>query len=97
MATEYGMTTARGEGGKRNSPRKLSRIEIEIGANGGHTVAHHMARRGAGVGPYEEPKRHIFGPDDKDKLRDHLHSALGLSTGKSSKEPGDDEDEQPED
>jgi len=94
MASEYGMTTAKGDGApKRNSPRKLSRISIEIGDNGGHTVEHHTARRGAGIGPYEEPKRHIFGPDDKDKLRDHLHKHLGLSGGGKA-ERGPEPDEQ---
>lgn len=94
MAEEYGMRTAKGDGaGKRNSPRRLSRIEIEIGANGGHTVAHHTARRGAGIGPYEEPKKHIFGPGDKDKLRDHLHEHLGLGASGGESDGGEEPEE----
>lgn len=97
MAEEYGMRTGKGEGPKRekrNSPRRLSDIHIEIGANGGHTVTHHEARRGEANGPYVTPKKHIFGPDDKDKLREHLHKHLGLGAAKAeAPEPGNEQDE----
>jgi hypothetical protein len=63
--------------GRKNIPApKLRSIEISPGADGGHSVQHHMD---FGDGPYlGQPKSFVFGSTEGPALAAHLSKHLGI-------------------
>jgi hypothetical protein len=64
------------------SPKSL---EVSKGANGGFKVTH---RFDSGVGPYQAPEEHNFGPEKagRDVIR-HLKEQLGIGKAPVNKNP----------
>ena len=60
-------------------------LEVSKGANGGFKVTH---RFDSGVGPYQPPQEHNFGPEKagRDVIR-HLKEQLGIGKASASKAP----------
>jgi hypothetical protein len=72
---------------------KLSRMEIEPSANGGHTITHHMPMKRSKSAAFmerEEPQKFTFGPEQHEEAMNHIREHLGMGEA----EPHDDMEEE---
>lgn len=76
-----GMTVS----GEKNAPapkKKAHRISIMRGANGGHTVS--VGFDNSGMGPYTPDKDYPYGPEDHEKVMDHVAKFIGHNRKKAA-------------
>ena len=71
--------------------KKLSELVIRPGANGGHMVEHRFSNyRG-----YQEPKTHVFGPEQGEEMMAHVAKHAKVKIGEAEeKEPMEEGDEE---
>jgi hypothetical protein len=70
-------TNAKSSHKKIAKPKELRSLEIEKGAEGGHTVTHRFKQNDGG--PYHESEGpHIFGASEGKKLMEHLKEHMGI-------------------
>jgi hypothetical protein len=74
---------------KRRSPKRLVKLEITKGKNGGHVVTHHHERKGQdGYPMHEQPEEHVFGAGQGGEMMAHVAQHMGVQ----QEAPGDAED-----
>lgn len=56
--------------------KRLSKIELKEGEDGGHVVTHHFAEDGL---QYHKPKDYVFGNDEGADLLHHVAKCMNVS------------------
>lgn len=66
--------------------KKLARLEIHLGANGGHSVHHYFkagASKSGAFTQHHEPEVHHFGPEQGEEMLAHVANHLGIEGGEA--------------
>lgn len=73
--------------------KMMRRMEIEPAENGGHMVTHHYkesphhsSKMGMSMA-YQEPEKHVFGPEEGHEMLAHIANHLSIPEGKKIEEP----------
>jgi hypothetical protein len=74
---------------QRKGRKKVKEIRITKGEDGGHVVEHHYEQPSHSLSAYHEPKQHVFGASEGDKLLHHVVKKMKIAAPTAYNPPGE--------